>query len=61
MYHNVILDMYDNVIPDKNQRRSAFKGMHFQPTLSDAGDQEMDRMISRVRLTTAAQYYDKDE
>ena len=35
--------------------------MTFQPTLSDSEDQKMERMVNRARITTAAQFYDRDE
>ena len=38
-----------------------FKKMTFQPTLSDSEDQEIERMVNRARITTAAQFYDRDE
>ena len=35
--------------------------MTFQTTLSDLEDREMERMVNRARIMTAAQFYDKDE
>ena len=33
----------------------------FQPTLADSEDREMEWMVNRARITTAAQFYDRDK
>ena len=35
--------------------------MSFQPTISDSEDQGMERMVNQARITTAAQFYIKDD
>ena len=35
--------------------------MSFQPTLSEPEDQEVERMVSRARITTTVQFYDRDK
>ena len=35
--------------------------MTFQPMLSESEDREVERMVSRVRIMTTAQFYDRDK
>ena len=49
------------VVQQENQRRRTFKKMTFQSIMPDMKSREMEQMVNWTRITTVAQFCDRDE
>ena len=49
------------MVQQEKQKEKGSKTFSFQPTTPDTEDPELERMVSRARLTTTALFYDRDK
>ena len=49
------------MVQQENERRKTFKKTLFQSTTSDTKSREMEHMVNRTRITTPAQFWDRDK